>query len=70
MVGQRQGGQAEMNQRIIGGISRLALAVAGIAAALGKGLRTADIKSEGATIVSTREMGDAIISELEKAAGR
>lgn len=32
MVGQRQGGQAEMNQRIIGGISRLALAVAGIAA--------------------------------------
>src|SRR5919201_1189969 len=31
---------------------------AAIAAALARGLRTADIKSEGATIVSTREMGD------------
>jgi 3-isopropylmalate dehydrogenase len=37
-----------------------------IAAALAKGLRTADIKSEGATVVSTAEMGAAIIGELEK----
>ena len=27
-------------------------------------LRTADIKSEGATVVSTSEMGDAILDEL------
>src|SRR6202790_3732898 len=39
---------------------------AAIAAALGKGLRTADIKSEGCKIVSTAEMGEAIVSELEK----
>jgi 3-isopropylmalate dehydrogenase len=39
---------------------------AAIAAALGKGLRTADIKSEGAKIVSTAEMGEAIIGELER----
>jgi 3-isopropylmalate dehydrogenase len=39
-----------------------------IAAALAKGLRTADIKSEGATIVSTSEMGAAIVGELEKLA--
>src|SRR5690349_8743450 len=31
-----------------------------IAAALAKGLRTADIKSEGAKVVSTPEMGDAV----------
>ena len=37
-----------------------------IAAALGKGLRTADIKSEGCKIVSTAEMGEAIVGELEK----
>jgi 3-isopropylmalate dehydrogenase len=36
-----------------------------IAAALAKGLRTADIKSEGTKVVSTREMGDAILAELE-----
>ena len=36
-----------------------------IAAALAKGLRTADIKSEGCKIVSTTEMGDAIIAEME-----
>jgi 3-isopropylmalate dehydrogenase len=40
-----------------------------IAAALAKGLRTADIKSEGAKIVSTSEMGSAIIGELETLAG-
>src|SRR5947199_399815 len=39
---------------------------AAIAAALVKGLRTADIKSAGAKIVSTSEMGAAIIGELEK----
>ena len=39
---------------------------AAIAAALGKGLRTADIKSEGCKIVSTAEMGEAIVGELEK----
>ena len=41
---------------------------AAIAAALAKGLRTADIKSEGCKIVSTAEMGDAIIAEMEKLA--
>src|SRR5512144_509906 len=39
-----------------------------IAAALAKGLRTADIKSEGAKVVSTAEMGAAIIGELERLA--
>ena len=36
-----------------------------ITAALDKGLRTADIKSEGTTAVSTSQMGDAILAELE-----
>jgi 3-isopropylmalate dehydrogenase len=40
-----------------------------IAAALAKGLRTADIKSEGCTVVSTKEMGEAIVGELERLAG-
>jgi 3-isopropylmalate dehydrogenase len=35
-----------------------------IAAALAKGLRTADIKSDGATVVGTSEMGEAIIGEM------
>ncbi len=35
-----------------------------IAATLAKGLRTPDIKSEGAKIVSTPQMGDAVIGEL------
>jgi len=39
-----------------------------IAATLAKGLRTADIKSEGVIIVSTSEMGEAIVSELDKLA--
>src|SRR5208337_4605215 len=39
---------------------------AAIAATLAKGLRTADIKSEGAKVVSTAEMGEAVVSELEK----
>src|SRR6202451_1120772 len=37
-----------------------------IAATLATGLRTADIKSDGATVVSTAEMGEAIVGELEK----
>jgi len=39
-----------------------------IAATLAKGLRTADIKSEGCKLVGTKEMGDAIRQELEKLA--
>ena len=37
-----------------------------IAATLDKGLRTADIKSEGMKVVGTPQMGDAIIAEMEK----
>jgi 3-isopropylmalate dehydrogenase len=37
-----------------------------IAAALARGLRTADIKSDGTTAVSTSEMGSAILEEMEK----
>jgi 3-isopropylmalate dehydrogenase len=36
-----------------------------ISATLAKGLRTADIKSDGCTVISTRQMGDAILGELE-----
>ena len=39
-----------------------------IAAALAKGLRTADIKSEGCRLVGTTEMGDAILAEMERLA--
>jgi 3-isopropylmalate dehydrogenase len=39
-----------------------------ISAALAKGLRTADIKSEGCKLVGTAEMGAAIIAEMEKLA--
>ena len=39
---------------------------AAIAAVLARGLRTVDIKSEGSTIVSTAEMGEAVVGELEK----
>ena len=39
-----------------------------IAAALAKGLRTADIKSECCTLVGTTEMGGEIIAEMEKLA--
>jgi 3-isopropylmalate dehydrogenase len=41
---------------------------AAIAAVLANGLRTADIKSEGAKVVSTAEMGAAIVGEMEKLA--
>jgi 3-isopropylmalate dehydrogenase len=37
---------------------------AAIAHALAGGLRTADIKSEGSRVVSTKEMGDAIVARL------
>jgi 3-isopropylmalate dehydrogenase len=40
-----------------------------IAAALAKGLRTADIKSGGATVVGTAQMGDAIVEEMRTLAG-
>src|SRR6188508_444528 len=39
-----------------------------ISATLAKGLRTADIKSEGTKVVSTTEMGSAILAELEQLA--
>src|SRR5215831_10745715 len=39
-----------------------------IAAALAKGLRTADIKSEGAALVGTAQMGDAIVGEMRSLA--
>ena len=41
---------------------------AAIAAVLARGLRTADIKSDGTTVVSTQSMGKAIRDELEKLA--
>jgi len=37
-----------------------------IAAVLAKGLRTADLKSEGATIISTAQMGEAVLKELQE----
>jgi 3-isopropylmalate dehydrogenase len=40
-----------------------------IAAALAKGLRTADIRSEGTTVVGTARMGDAIVEEMRAPAG-
>ena len=36
-----------------------------IASVLAKGLRTADLKSDGATIVSTAQMGEAILKEVQ-----
>jgi 3-isopropylmalate dehydrogenase len=39
---------------------------AAIAAVLASGLRTADIKSEGTTAASTTQMGEAILTELQK----
>src|SRR5512147_1019321 len=41
---------------------------AAIAAVLAKGLRTADIQSPGGKLVGTKEMGDAIIAEMERLA--
>jgi 3-isopropylmalate dehydrogenase len=38
---------------------------AAIAAVLDKGLRTADIKSDGCTLVSTAQMGEAIVKEMQ-----
>jgi 3-isopropylmalate dehydrogenase len=39
---------------------------AAIATVLGAGLRTADIRSEGSAVVSTSQMGDSILAELER----
>src|ERR1700738_2286210 len=39
-----------------------------ITSVLAKGLRTADIKADGSTVVSTAEMGDAIIDEVKQLA--
>jgi len=39
-----------------------------IASVLAKGLRTADIKSEGSKVVSTAEMGEAVIDEVKQLA--
>src|SRR3989441_5606493 len=39
-----------------------------IAVALDRGLRTADIKSDGSKVVSTAQMGDAIIGEMDRLA--
>ena len=44
------------------------LIAASIAAALAQGLRTNDIKSDGCKLVNTREMGEAILGEMEKLA--
>ncbi|MBI5111361.1 3-isopropylmalate dehydrogenase [Rhodoplanes serenus] len=41
-----------------------------IANTLDKGLRTADIKSEGTTVVGTRQMGEAVIAEVARLAGK
>ncbi|MFL9825470.1 3-isopropylmalate dehydrogenase [Rhodoplanes sp. SY1] len=41
-----------------------------IAATLDKGLRTADIASEGCKVVGTREMGEAVIAEVARIAGK
>ncbi len=40
-----------------------------IAAALDKGLRTGDIAEDGATVVTTDEMGTAVLEEMERLAG-
>src|SRR5688572_22449558 len=37
-----------------------------IAATLDRGLRTADIRSDGTTVIGTQEMGEAIVAEVEK----
>ncbi len=42
---------------------------AAIAAVLADGVRTADIKSDGCTLVSTSEMGDAIVAALARSDG-
>ncbi len=42
---------------------------AAIARVLASGLRTPDIRSEGCRLVSTQEMGDAIVAELERGHG-
>jgi 3-isopropylmalate dehydrogenase len=43
---------------------------AAIAAALERGLRTRDIAAEGATVIGTAAMGDAVLTEIERLASR
>jgi 3-isopropylmalate dehydrogenase len=59
-----------MRQRTsaVGGSPARQLVDQAIAATLEKGLRTADIKSEGCKLVGTVEMGGAIIAEMERLA--
>jgi 3-isopropylmalate dehydrogenase len=52
-----------------GMIKEADLIEAAIAAALARGLRTADIASKGDKTAGTREMGAAIVEEMEKIAG-
>jgi 3-isopropylmalate dehydrogenase len=40
-----------------------------IAGVLAKGLRTSDIKSEGTTVVGTKEMGEAVVKEFDRLMG-
>jgi 3-isopropylmalate dehydrogenase len=40
-----------------------------VADVLASGMRTADIKGDAATTVSTTQMGDAVLAELRKAVG-
>jgi 3-isopropylmalate dehydrogenase len=42
---------------------------AAIAGVLAQGLRTADIRSEGTTLVSTTQMGEAVVKEMQAAMG-
>jgi len=42
---------------------------AAIAGVLASGLRTADIKSEGSTVVGTAQMGEAVVQEMARLAG-
>ena len=48
--------------------SRADLLDKAVAAVLDRGLRTADIFSEGKSKVGTREMGEAIIAEMDRLA--
>ena len=43
-----------------------ALIEASVEAVLNAGLRTGDIMSDGKTLVSTEQMGEAVVAELDK----
>jgi 3-isopropylmalate dehydrogenase len=60
-------GSFEMALRYSFGMAKEAdLVEQAIAAALARGLRTADIRADGGKTVSTSEMGSAIVEELER----